>query len=50
MLPYNNKDITSIFNYSKQLVNRCLRDFVPDADEHKGKGGQRIFPVGNTVC
>lgn len=39
MLPYNNKDITSIFNYSKQLVNRCLRDFVPDADEHKGKGG-----------
>lgn len=39
MLPYNNKDITSIFNYSKQLVNRCLRDFVPDADAHKGKGG-----------
>lgn len=39
MLPYNNKDITSIFNYSKQLVNRCLRDFAPDADEHKGKGG-----------
>ena len=39
MLPYNNKDITSIFNYSKQLVNWCLRDFVPDADEHKGKGG-----------
>jgi type II restriction enzyme sau3AI len=39
MLPYNNKDITSIFNYSKQLVNRYLRDFVPDADEHKGKGG-----------
>lgn len=39
MLPYNNKDITSIFNYSKLLVNRCLRDFAPDADEHKGKGG-----------
>ena len=39
MLPYNNKDITSIFNYSKQLINKCLRDFVPDADEHKGKGG-----------
>lgn len=39
MLPYNNKDITSIFNYSKQLVNKCLRDFAPDADEHKGKGG-----------
>ena len=38
MLPYN-KDITSIFNYSKQLVNKCLRDFAPDADEHKGKGG-----------
>ena len=39
MLPYNNKDITSIFNYSKQLINNCLRDFAPDADEHKGKGG-----------
>lgn len=39
MLPYNNKDIVSIFDYSKQLVNRCLRDFAPDADEHKGKGG-----------
>ena len=39
MLPYNNKDITSIFNYSKQLINKCLRDFAPDADEHKGKGG-----------
>ena len=39
MLPYNNKDIVSIFDYSKQLVNKCLRDFAPDADEHKGKGG-----------
>ena len=39
MLPYNNKDITSICNYSKQLINKCLRDFAPDADEHKGKGG-----------
>ena len=37
-LPYNEKDITSIFNYSKQLVNRCLRDFAPDAEVHKGKG------------
>ena len=39
MLPYNDKDITSIFNYSKQLLNKCLRDFAPDAKEHKGKGG-----------
>ena len=39
MLPYNDKDITSIFNYSKQLINKCLRDFVPDAKEQKGKGG-----------
>ena len=38
-LPYNEKDISSIFNYSKQLVNKCLRDFAPDAEEHKGKGG-----------
>lgn len=37
-LPYNEKDISSIFNYSKQLVNKCLRDFVPDAEEYKGKG------------
>lgn len=37
-LPYNEKDISSIFNYSKQLVNKCLRDFAPDAEEHKGKG------------
>lgn len=39
MLPYNNKDITSIFDYSKKLINKCLRDFAPDAEEHKGKGG-----------
>lgn len=39
MLPYNDKDITSIFNYSKRLLNKCLRDFAPDAKEHKGKGG-----------
>ena len=38
-LPYNPKDISSIFNYSKQLVNKCLRDFAPDAEEYKGKGG-----------
>lgn len=37
-LPYNEKDITSIFNYSKQLVNKCLRDFAPDAEVHRGKG------------
>lgn len=35
---YNSKDISSIFNYSKQLVNKCLRDFAPDAEEYKGKG------------
>lgn len=39
MLPYNDKDIISIFNYSKQLINKSLRDFVPDAEEYKGKGG-----------
>ena len=39
MLPYNDKDINSIFNYSKQLINKCLRDFVPEAEEYKGKGG-----------
>lgn len=39
MLPYNEKDITSIFNYSKQLINKCLRDFAPNAKEHNGKGG-----------
>lgn len=37
-LPYNEKDISSIFNYSKQLVGKCLRDFAPDAEEYKGKG------------
>lgn len=37
-LPYDEKDISSIFNYSKQLVNKCLRDFAPNAEEHKGKG------------
>ena len=37
-LPYNEKDISSIFNYSKQLVNKCLRDFAPDAEGHRGKG------------
>ena len=37
-LPYDEKDISSIFNYSKQLVNKCLRDFAPDAEEYGGKG------------
>uniref|UniRef100_UPI004025F9F5 MutH/Sau3AI family endonuclease n=1 Tax=Alloprevotella sp. TaxID=1872471 RepID=UPI004025F9F5 len=37
-LPYNEKDISSIFDYSKHLINRCLRDFAPKAEEHKGKG------------
>ena len=39
MLPYNNKDIKSIFDYSKHLINKCLCDFTPDAEEYKGKGG-----------
>lgn len=38
-LPYNEKDISSIFDYSKRLVNKCLRDFAPNAEDHKGKGG-----------
>ena len=38
-LPYDEKDITSVFNYSKQLINKCLRDFAPDAEEYGGKGG-----------
>ena len=37
-LPYNEKDISSIFNHSKKLVNKCLRDFAPNAKEYKGKG------------
>lgn len=38
-LPYNEKDINSIFEYSKHLINKCLRDFTPDAKEKAGKGG-----------
>lgn len=38
ILPYDEKDISSIFNYSKKLVNKCLRDFAPNAKEYKGKG------------
>ncbi len=37
-LPYDEKDISSIYHYSKRLVNKCLRDFAPDATEYKGKG------------
>ena len=37
-LPYNEKDISSIFNYSRHLVNKCLRDFAPNAEAHNGKG------------
>ena len=46
-LPYNEKDISSIFNYSKQLVNKCLRDFASNAKEHKGKGslGQLVEEI-----
>ena len=38
-LPYNERDIVSIFDYSKHLIDKCLRDFVPDAGEYRGKGG-----------
>ena len=38
-LPYNEKDILSIFDYSKHLIHRCLRDFAPKASEYAGKGG-----------
>lgn len=37
--PYNEKDIVSIFNYSKALIGKSLRDFVPNATEQRGKGG-----------
>ena len=36
---YDNQDKASIFEYSKRLVNHCLRDFAPDAEERGGKGG-----------
>lgn len=36
---YDRNDRTSIFNYSKLLVNHSLRDFTVDAAEHNGKGG-----------
>lgn len=36
---YNDKDLVSIFEYSKQLIHKSLRDFAPNADERKGKGG-----------
>ena len=54
MLPYNDKDIASIFNYSKQLINKCLRDFSIDAKEPDGKGGmgqmvEELFFKYNTI-
>lgn len=36
---YDKTDPFSIFNYSKLLLNHCLRDFAPDAEERIGKGG-----------
>ena len=36
---YDKTNPLSIFNYSKQLLNNCLRDFAPDAEERNGKGG-----------
>lgn len=55
MLPYNDKDIASIFNYSKQLINKCLRDFSIDAKEPDGKGGmgqmvEELFFKYNKNC
>lgn len=39
-LKYNPSDITSIFEYSKGLINHTLRDFAPsDYEMRKGKGG-----------
>lgn len=36
---YDRTSISSIFEYSKGLVDHCLHDFAPDACERKGKGG-----------
>lgn len=36
-LPYDEKDIVSIFNYSKKLVGRTLRDFVHEYHDLSGK-------------
>ena len=36
---YDKTSAISIFNYSKQLIGHCLRDFAPNAIERSGKGG-----------
>lgn len=36
---YDKHDKASIFDYSKKLINHCLRDFAPEAEERSGKGG-----------
>ena len=36
---YDKASADSIFNYSKQLIDHCLRDFAPEANERAGKGG-----------
>lgn len=36
---YDKTSATSIFDYSKQLIDHCLRDYAPDAVERSGKGG-----------
>ncbi len=52
-LPYDEKDITSIYRYSRKLLHKCLRDFAPDAEEQGGKGGlgqlveELFFKYGN---
>ena len=38
-LPYAPQDLSSIFNYSKQLLHHCLRDFAPEGKDQRGKGG-----------
>ena len=36
--PYDTKDIKSIFEYSKHLIHKCLRDFAPSVTDISGKG------------
>lgn len=36
---YDRHDKVSIFDYSKRLINHCLRDYAPSAEERAGKGG-----------
>lgn len=38
-LPYDKTNPLSIFEYSKQLLHHCIRDFAPNTKERSGKGG-----------